>query len=91
MDAYIAFMPDPEVAAKFRVVMDKYNAVGDKMIALLERKMPELARQAEKDIDHMVGEVERQIDQQCSGSKSTTAPESSASVPTRSRSAKLSK
>ena len=78
MEAYMAFFPDPEVAAKLRVVKDKYNAVGDKMLALLEKKMPQIIRKLDSEIDSVLAEMEKQIDREtvpASGDSFTNSPE----------------
>ena len=61
-EAYMAFMPDPEIVARLRVVNEKYNAVGEKMIALIDKKMPEIEKQIDREIEKMLGEMEMQID-----------------------------
>ena len=83
MEAYMAFFPDPEIGAKLRVVKDKYNAVGDKMLALLEKKMPQIEQKIDQEIDNVLAEMEKQIDRETFGSPSANSPESLESTPPR--------
>jgi len=62
MEAYMAFFPDPEVAARLRVVQDKYNAVGDKILALIDKKMPQIAQKIDSEVENFLAGMEKQID-----------------------------
>lgn len=88
IEAYLAFFPDPELTAKLRVVAEKYNAVGNKVIALLDKKMPQIARKMDEEVDGVLADIESQIDKDTltTGNSSTNVPESSGSTRTRSRS-----
>ena len=86
-EAYLAFFPDPRAAAKLRVLIDKNRAVGEKMLALLEKKMPQITRKLDSEINHLLDVMEKEIDDQTSsGNASTNSPESSGSTHRRSRS-----
>jgi len=80
IEAYMAFFPDPKIGAKLRVVTDKYNVVGDKMLALLEKKMPNIAHQIDLEIENVLAEMEKDIDRKTAGGFSTNSPESSEST-----------
>ena len=76
IEAYMAFIPDPEAAAKLRVVQEKYDVVGDKILALIDKKMPQISQKMDEDIAIVLAEIENQIDRDTSitGNSSGTLP-----------------
>ncbi|GHT12318.1 hypothetical protein FACS1894170_06980 [Planctomycetales bacterium] len=66
-DAYINFIPDPAAAEKVRVVKDKYNAVGNRVLKTLEAKMPKILANIDRETDKFVSELEKEIDRTTSG------------------------
>jgi hypothetical protein len=77
MEAFLAFFPDPKIGAKLRVVKDKYNAVGDRMLALVEKKMPQIVNRIDREVENVLAEMEKQIDRETIGKSLTNSPESS--------------
>jgi len=79
MEAYAVFHPDPELTAKIRVIGEKFNAVGRKQIALLNKKMPQIERKFDEEIAAVLTDIENQIDRDTltTGNSFTNSPESS--------------
>jgi len=89
--AYSVFLPDPESAARFRVVMDKNKILLEKTLALVEKKMPQMMEHLDNEIAAMLAETEKVIDQKTAsitGQSLMKPPESSESTRRRSRSMK---
>ncbi|MCL2745399.1 MAG: hypothetical protein FWE67_16285 [Planctomycetaceae bacterium] len=76
LEAYVNFIPDSAAAEKVRIVKDKYNARSDKVLALLDKKMPQILAQIEKETEQVIAELEKEIDGNTSGRPSTNLPES---------------
>jgi hypothetical protein len=77
MEAFFAFQPDPKSEAKLRVVNEKYLAIREKQHALLDKKMPGIVQRIDREIENVLAEMEKQIDEGITGGLSTNSPESS--------------
>jgi SpoVK/Ycf46/Vps4 family AAA+-type ATPase len=64
MEAYINFIPDPAAAEKVRVVREKYEKVGEKILASLENRLPEIVKQIDEQTDAFIAELEKEIDKE---------------------------
>ena len=85
--AYVAFFPDPKVAANVRVLIEKNNVVREKAIALIEAKTPQMIQRIDKEIKTFLDTLEDDLNQNIAGGDSlTSAPASSGSTRRRSRS-----
>ena len=62
MEAYAVFHPDPELTAKIRVIGEKFKAVGEKQIALLNKKMPRIEQRFDEEIAIAIAAIESGID-----------------------------
>ena len=78
INAYIAFIPDPEAAARLRVLANKVKVVAEKQIAMIDKKMPQIERIIDEEVAAIVAGIESQIDRDLStiGKSSITMPES---------------
>ncbi len=64
MEAYINFTPDPAAAEKLRVVQDRYAAVGNKMLDVLDVKMPRIIEKIDAEVNATVTSLEKAIDKE---------------------------
>jgi hypothetical protein len=71
-EAYIAFFPDPKVAANLRVANEKYNVLLEKALALVEKKTPEKIKQLDSDIETFLVEFEKDLDNDFATGNSST-------------------
>ena len=62
LEAYAVFHPDPELTAKIRVIGEKFNAVGKKQIALLNKKMPQIERKFDDEVAAALEMIESEMD-----------------------------
>jgi hypothetical protein len=64
MEAYINFIPDPAAAEKVRVIREKYDNVGEKILQSLEKRMPEIVKKIETETDRFITELEAELDKE---------------------------
>ncbi|MDR2169440.1 MAG: hypothetical protein LBP59_04790 [Planctomycetaceae bacterium] len=62
MEAYINFIPDPAAAEKVRVIREKYETVGEKILQTLDKRMPMILKQLENATDQFIQELGRELD-----------------------------
>jgi hypothetical protein len=62
MEAYINFIPDPAAAEKVRIVREKYEKVGEKILESLEKKMPTIVQKIETQTERFLIELETELE-----------------------------
>ncbi len=62
MEAYINFIPDPAGAEKLRIVQERYAEVGNKMLDVLEAKMPKIIKRIDAEVNATAKALERDIE-----------------------------
>lgn len=67
MEAYINFIPDPVAAEKIRVVKEKYDQVGEKILAILDKRMPEIVDRIDAEVETFADKIDAELGRMISG------------------------